>query len=202
MAHRNDVAPADEDFGLPESDMVVDEKGGAQGNEGGLPIGFQLGPLVRVQGVLDRQLVQAELGLKLAEILFIGGFNADPDEVIGSCRPLAALADRDLGYLAAVAVGSRSDYPAHRASLARNSADHIPVSKTLLVNTWMVNGSPVCGAGEQQWMPGEAGCIYSCLATPVRDMIRGMIWAGPSGDGNNGNTEGCRQMPVHPAASR
>jgi hypothetical protein len=90
-----------------------------------LPIGLELGPLVRVQRVLDGEFVQVELNLKLAQIPLIGGFDADPDEVVGSCRPLTAFLDGDVGYLAAVAVGSRGDYPAHRASLIRNSADYM-----------------------------------------------------------------------------
>ena len=111
--------------------MVVDKKGGAQRNEGGFPIGLELGPLVRVQRVFDGEFVQAELNLKLTQIPLIGGFDADPDEVVGACRPLTAFLDRDVGYLAAVAVGCRGDHLAHRASLIRNSADYMYHRKKL-----------------------------------------------------------------------
>jgi hypothetical protein len=63
-----------------------------------------------VQRVLDGEFVQVELNLKLAQIPLIGGFDADPDKVVGACRPLTAFLDGDVGYLAAVAVGSRGDY--------------------------------------------------------------------------------------------
>jgi hypothetical protein len=56
MADRDDIATADEDLGLTQRDVVVLEKGGAQDEEGGLAIGLELGPLVRMECVLDRQL--------------------------------------------------------------------------------------------------------------------------------------------------
>jgi hypothetical protein len=78
---------------------------------------------VRVEGVLDRQLVQAELSLELAQVLLAGCFDADPDEMAGARRPLAALLDPDIRDLAASAVGRRSHHPAHGSSLAWRSAD-------------------------------------------------------------------------------
>jgi hypothetical protein len=65
MANRDHVAAADEDFGLAQGDVATDQEGGAQHQEGGLAIGFELGPLVRVERVLERKFVQTKLGLEL-----------------------------------------------------------------------------------------------------------------------------------------
>jgi hypothetical protein len=118
VTHGNDVTPADEDLGFAECDVTLDEKCGPQRQEGGFPIGFKFGPLVRMQRVFDGEFVQAELGLKQAQVILIGCFDADPDEMVGPGRPLAALVDLDIGYLAAIAVSSRGDHLAHRTSFA------------------------------------------------------------------------------------
>jgi hypothetical protein len=76
-----------------------------------------------VQCVLDCELVQAKLDLKQSQVALIGRFKANPDKVVGACRPLAAFIDLDIGYLAAVAVGSRGDHLAH----------HTPSPRTLVV---------------------------------------------------------------------
>lgn len=72
---------------------------------------------MRVERVLERQLVQAELGLELAQVALARGLDANPDEVAGARGPVPAVFDRDIRYLAAGAVGRRADHLAHRASI-------------------------------------------------------------------------------------
>ena len=99
VSHGNDITPPDEDLGLTECNMSFGKKSGSQGNKGGFPIGFDLGPLMCVQRVLDCEFVQAKLHLKQTQVALIGRFKTNPDEVVGACRPLAAFINPDIGYL-------------------------------------------------------------------------------------------------------
>jgi hypothetical protein len=69
--------------------------------------------LVRVERILKRELVQAELGLELAQVALARGLDADSDEVAGACGPFAAVVDRNVRYLAAGAIGRRADHSTH-----------------------------------------------------------------------------------------
>ena len=113
MPDRDDVAAADEDLGLAELDVAVDQERGAQDDEGRLAVLLELGPLVGVARVLDRELVELELPLELAQLVLVGLVDADPDEMAGPRRPGAALFDCDVRDLAPGAVGSRSNHLAH-----------------------------------------------------------------------------------------
>ena len=61
MPHADDIALADEKMGLAEGDAALDKLRGARDDEQRVTILFQLRPLVGMFGVLDRQIMQAEL---------------------------------------------------------------------------------------------------------------------------------------------
>lgn len=69
-------------MGFAEGNFAVHRLRRVQHDEQRFAVGFDLGPLVRVVGVLDRQLVQAELLLQLAQQRFIGLMRTDPDEAL------------------------------------------------------------------------------------------------------------------------
>jgi len=117
VADSDDVVRAHEDVGLAEGDPVVLQRGRAEHDEQGVAVDLELGHLVRVQRVLDRQLVQPDLRLQHAQVLLGRLLEADPDEIALLVRPGGALPELDLADPAAVAVGVGGDHPAQWASL-------------------------------------------------------------------------------------
>ena len=63
MADADDVAGADEEMGLAEGDAALDQLGGPGDDEQRITILLELRPLMRMFGILDRQIVQLELRL-------------------------------------------------------------------------------------------------------------------------------------------
>ena len=61
MAHRHDEARADEDMRLAEHDVILHQLRGARDHEQRVAIALDLGLLMRLRRVLDRQLMQVEL---------------------------------------------------------------------------------------------------------------------------------------------
>ncbi len=88
MAHRHDVTRTDEEMGLAELEIAVHSGVGgvggelrrAQDDEQGVAVAFELRPLVRSMGVLDREVVQLEGGLNLVEERLVGLVETEPDE--------------------------------------------------------------------------------------------------------------------------
>lgn len=109
MAHRHQIAFADEDVRLAEGDAALDQLRGARDDEQSLAILLDLGPLMGVVGVLDGELVQIELLLHGAEERHVGFVQADPDHVSGLGPPARGLADGDIGNAAAVDIGAGRD---------------------------------------------------------------------------------------------
>jgi hypothetical protein len=80
VADGNQEARADEHMGFAEAHVVVDVLRGMHGDEEGAAEGLDLGPLVRVLGVFDGELVQAEFLLQLKEQDILWFVQSDPDE--------------------------------------------------------------------------------------------------------------------------
>ena len=87
MADADDVAGADEEMGLAEGDAAVDQLGRAGDDEQRVAVLLELRPLMRVLGILDRQIVQVELPLDPQQQLAVGLEQADPDDMAVLARP-------------------------------------------------------------------------------------------------------------------
>jgi hypothetical protein len=77
--------------------------------ENGIPVLLNLGPLMPHQGVLNRQLVQAEFLAHFLEFFGRGILHRHPDKSIGAADVVADLADRDVGEFGAVLVNHAID---------------------------------------------------------------------------------------------
>jgi hypothetical protein len=62
---------------------------GLEHHEQGVVVAFQLGPLVGVHGVLDREFVQSERGGDALDLLAVRLVQADPDESSARLRTSA-----------------------------------------------------------------------------------------------------------------
>ena len=67
---------------------------------------FELGPLVGLAGILDRERVQVELGLHLVEQFGAGFVQSDPDDVAGAARPFAGFGQTDVRHAPTIDVGA------------------------------------------------------------------------------------------------
>ena len=104
MTHGYDVAAADEDVRLAEGDAAVDKLRRARNDEDPVAIELELRVVVRLAGVLDGEVVQAELRLNAAQQLVGGLVQPDPDDVPGLGGPLVRFLDPDIPDTAAAAV--------------------------------------------------------------------------------------------------
>ena len=111
MAHADDEAAADEEVGLAEGDAAVDQLGGARDDEQRVAVLLELRPGVRVLGVLDREVVQAELALHPEQQVAARLQQADPDDVAVLAGPAGGAVDRDVADPAPVEVDARGDDP-------------------------------------------------------------------------------------------
>ena len=126
VADGDDVAPAGEDVGLAVLDLAGLPLRGAQHDEQGIAVDLELGALMRVVGVLDREVVQPEPALHPAQQLLARLVQAEPDEAVGA-RVIAArdeveggrgiVLDVDVGDPAPALVGGTVDDHAHRPAL-------------------------------------------------------------------------------------
>ena len=80
VADGDDELRAGEDVHLAELDRLglVDVAGGSKDEEQRVAVTLELGPLVRLHGVLDRELVQLELARDVGEFLRVRAVEADP----------------------------------------------------------------------------------------------------------------------------
>ena len=88
MADRDQIAFAEKEVGFAEIDPVVPELGGLEDDEQRIAVGLDLGPLVGAVGVFHRQIVQPEFLLDVAQQIFAGFVQADPDEGVVQCQYL------------------------------------------------------------------------------------------------------------------
>src|SRR5687768_10896484 len=102
-------------MGLAEHDPLGDHLRRPRDDEQAVAVALQLGPLVRLAGILDRQRVQSELLLHLRELVVARLEQADPDDMAFAPRPFARFADRDLADAAAMGIDARSDDSALRS---------------------------------------------------------------------------------------
>ena len=80
MAHGDQEARADEDMGLPKTHVVFHMLGGVCGDEERAAEDLDLRPLVRMLGIFDGEVVQAEFLLQLVEQCVLWFVQADPHE--------------------------------------------------------------------------------------------------------------------------
>ena len=117
MPHRNHVVRADEQVGLPHHHLFPDQLRGIEHHEDRIAVGFQLGPLVGVQGVLHGQVVQPERLLDLAQQRQVRFVQAQPDEGAGVGQNAGDGVEFDRTQLLAVAIGCAIDDGAHGNSV-------------------------------------------------------------------------------------
>jgi hypothetical protein len=122
VAHRNQVAFADEQMGLTERDPALDELRRSRHDEQAISILFDLGPLVGLAGVLDGEIVQVELLLHVAEQRQIRLVQPDPDYVSRLAAPVRGFIDRDIGNTPAVDVGPRGNDALGRDRIGRGGS--------------------------------------------------------------------------------
>ena len=111
MPDADDVAGADEQMRLAEGDATFDQLGRAGNDEQRVAILLELRPLVRMLGILDRQVMQIELRLDAKQQLAVGLEQPDPDDMALLLGPVAGLLDRNVG-----------DTPAGRIDAGRDDA--------------------------------------------------------------------------------
>ena len=78
--------------------------------------GFELGSTVLFQGVFNGQFMQVKLALQVAQLLGVGLFQADPDEVAGLLGPATAFVQSDVGDFFACAVNRGSNNSPHSSN--------------------------------------------------------------------------------------
>ena len=97
MTDRDDIAVPDEQVRLAEGDAPCNDLRGARDDEQRVAILLDLRTLMRLAGILDGQLMQAELRLDPRQQLVARLEQADPDDVARLFRPLAGFVDGDVG---------------------------------------------------------------------------------------------------------
>ena len=98
-------------MGFAERDAALDPLCGAGHDEQRVAILLDLRVLVRLAGILDGKIMQAELCLHPRQQLGAGLEQADPDDMACLLRPPAGLVDRNLFDPAAVGIDARIDEP-------------------------------------------------------------------------------------------
>ena len=139
------------------SDVVLDVAQGLQDHEQRLVVDVELGPLVALDRVLDRQRVQLELVVDQRELGVGGVLQTDPDEAVRSARRLSSSL---LQVVALEAAGPRGRWPGQRSQGSYHHA-----------------GPPAARTPDVQWRPCRSAC-WSVMA--VRPRTRAGRWpAGP-----------------------
>jgi hypothetical protein len=109
VAHGEDEVPADEDVDLADVDLVGDGLQQVHRHEEGIAVLLDLGALMTVAGILDRQFVQAEFFLHRRQFRVSGVAQRDPDETARPGEIVADFVDRYIGELASFLVGDAVD---------------------------------------------------------------------------------------------
>ena len=126
IAHRQHVVATDEDIDFADVDpdgAVRCRLQQVKNDEQRVPVFLDLGALVAVPGVFDRQFVQAELFLHFVQFFRRGIDQRHPDEASGTGDVVADIGDRNIGQLGAVFIGNAIDQ--HEISCAVNGNEVI-----------------------------------------------------------------------------
>ena len=110
MAHRQDVARADEDVRLAERDAAVTvarQLCRTEDDEERVAVLLELRPLVGTERILDGEVVQPERLLQGSEELLVWLLEADPHELVRLAKDVADLGDRDVPDLVPTGLGRR-----------------------------------------------------------------------------------------------
>ena len=112
MSHGDEIVLAEEDVRLAELQMTGrrNQVRRSQHHEHGVLVEFELRPLMRVVGVLDREVVQTELLLHGAQDVLLRLVESEPDELIRFLECAANLPDANVGHAHAAAVGGAVDH--------------------------------------------------------------------------------------------
>jgi hypothetical protein len=119
---------------LAEADVAVDQLCGPRHDEEAIAILLDLRALVRMIGVLDREVMQLELPLHAGQDRDVGLVQADPDDVSGLAAPAARFLDRNVGDASAVDVDAGGDHTVGRNGLGgrHGTRGHVHGSLPLL----------------------------------------------------------------------
>jgi hypothetical protein len=98
-------------MGFAERDAALDPLRSAGHDEQRVAILLDLRVLVRLAGILDGKIMQAELRLHPRQQLGAGLKQTDPDDMAWPLRPPAGLVDRNLFDPATVGIDARIDEP-------------------------------------------------------------------------------------------
>ena len=109
MPDRNHIAAADEKVRLAERDAALGHLRGAGDDEQRIAVLLDFRPLMRLAGVLDRQVVEVELLLHAREQLIARFVQADPNDMAGPFGPCSRIVDRDIGNALAARVDGGGD---------------------------------------------------------------------------------------------
>lgn len=99
-----------------DSPLVAIALGAAQNDEKAVAVALELRTLMRPVGILDGQVVQAELLLDLPEQLFVRLMEPDPDELIGLTEGRGDLVNCDVGDTPATRIRRGVDDGTHPAT--------------------------------------------------------------------------------------
>ena len=115
MAHGHHVLFAQEDVRLAEVDAAgrAVELRRAQNDKELVAVHLDLGSLVRKVRILDRQVVQVEGPLHLAQELFVRLVQANPDELAGLIQNVSDVVEIDIADPMAVGIRDAVDNGAH-----------------------------------------------------------------------------------------
>jgi hypothetical protein len=99
-------------MGLSELEMtrLADQLRRAQNYEEAILILFQLRPLVRGEGILDSEIVQAKFFLNLAKQLLVRLIQSNPDKSVLVFELFADVRNLDIRNTQALCVGSAVNY--------------------------------------------------------------------------------------------
>ena len=117
VPHRDDVPRPHEHVRFAELDPVLaaaGEPGRAEHHEQRIFVHLQLGTLMGIVGVLDRQLVQPKRLFDGFEQLLAGLEQAHPEEAVGVPPGVAQIGHRHVGHALAVVVGGGVDHAVAR----------------------------------------------------------------------------------------
>ena len=113
MPDRNQEVRTDEQMRLAIDDLALLQLGRLQHDEQRVAVSFNLGTLVRIARVFDRELVKVEFFLDLQQHRVVRLVQAKPDECVWLLDDLADIVDRNVPQSNAIFVGYAIDNHGH-----------------------------------------------------------------------------------------